>query len=41
MDRWWNVGMVADLCRKLDGIKEANGDLTGAPPTRIAELLKG
>jgi hypothetical protein len=22
---WWNVGKVADLCRKLDGIKEANG----------------
>jgi len=22
---WWNVGRVADLCRKLDAIKEANG----------------
>ncbi len=22
---WWNVGKVADLCRKLDAIKEANG----------------
>jgi len=22
---WWNVGKVADLCRKLDAIEEANG----------------
>jgi hypothetical protein len=22
---WWNVGKVAELCRKLDAIKEANG----------------
>jgi hypothetical protein len=22
---WWNVGKVADLCRKLDAIKEADG----------------
>jgi hypothetical protein len=22
---WWNAGKVADLCRKLDAIKEANG----------------
>jgi len=22
---WWNVGKVADLCRKLDAIQEANG----------------
>jgi hypothetical protein len=22
---WWNMGKVADLCRKMDAIKEANG----------------
>jgi hypothetical protein len=22
---WWNIGKVADLCRKLDAIKETNG----------------
>lgn len=25
MITWWNVGIVASLCRKLDAIKEANG----------------